>query len=416
MQSQHADTPDEVNMMKLLSKIQTLEAQKSLLSETVKSKKLLGSKIISSLQPKVGKSFVNRDIEIRKQQILEDSRKKLMMLAIEEKNEELNQIQEEFSQAKEEYVSTNVSPDVFLQKLEKLMNAVTHRLNKHMNKKVSFHLGQDRPTTEFVKKIVQVKKKRKWTLNRKKKNRLAYKAKVKIKKQGKIKAIVTKIKEENTVINLSDEEVPDAALIFLAKGLGYVPSQKVNIQDLKYDTTEFIRKLEWKSFFKANPELETVNDPSADIHRNIKVSGFTHPNYSSPLLEEVKTKLYGWIANHTASNPKQNLSPLELRGRKWIMDHLKNEIIFVTKADKGGATLIMNFADVKAAIENELFNTEKFSKLERNAEAQLEYVRNEVRSLAMSLEQRKLISASDKTLITGLNENNRPKLAPEYQP
>ena len=86
------------------------------------------------------------------------------------------------------------------------------------------------------------------------------------------------------------------------------------------------------------------------------------------------------------------------------------------KADKGGATLIMNFADIKAAIENELFNTEKFSKLERNAEAQLEYVRNEVRSLAMTLEQRKLISASDKTLITGLNENNRPKLAPEYQP
>ena len=90
--------------------------------------------------------------------------------------------------------------------------------------------------------------------------------------------------------------------------------------------------------------------------------------------------------------------------------------LVVTKADKGGATLIMNFADVKAAIENELFNTEKFSKLERNAESQLEYVRNEVRSLAMSLEQRKLISASDKTLITGLNENNRPKLAPEYQP
>ena len=134
---------------------------------------------------------------------------------------------------------------------------------------------------------------------------------------------MTKIKKENTVINLSDEEVPDAALIFLAKGLGYVPSQKVDIQDLKYDTTEFIRKLEWKSFFKANPELEMANDPSADIHRNIKVSGFTHPNYSSPLLEEVKTKLYGWIANHAASNPKQNLSPLELRARKWIMDDIE---------------------------------------------------------------------------------------------
>ena len=129
----------------------------------------------------------------------------------------------------------------------------------------------------------------------------------------------------------------------------------MNIQDLKYDTTEFIRKLEWKSFFKANPEFETNSDPSNDIHRDIKVSGFTHPNYSNPLLEEIKTKLYGWIANHTALNPKQNLSPLELCGRKWVMNHLKKETIFVTKADKGGATLIMNFADVKAAIQNELF-------------------------------------------------------------
>ena len=32
------------------------------------------------------------------------------------------------------------------------------------------------------------------------------------------------------------------------------------------------------------------------------------------------------------------------------------------------------------------------------------------------LEQMKLISPSDKTLISGLNSNNRPKFAPEYQP
>ena len=55
MQSPRADTPEEVNMMKLLSKIQTLEAQKALLGETVKHKELLESKIVSSLQPKIGR-------------------------------------------------------------------------------------------------------------------------------------------------------------------------------------------------------------------------------------------------------------------------------------------------------------------------------------------------------------------------
>ena len=125
------------------------------------------------------------------------------------------------------------------------------------------------------------------------------------------------------------------------------------MQELKYDTSEFIRRLEWKAFFHANPELENNIDPAADIHRDIRVSGFTHPAYNSPLLEEVKTKLFGWIANHKVAKPKANLSPLELRGRRWILNNLKEEKIFITKADKGGFTLIMNFADVKAAIENE---------------------------------------------------------------
>ena len=80
-----------------------------------------------------------------------------------------------------------------------------------------------------------------------------------------------------TVVNLSNEDVPDAAYIFLSKGLGFVPSQKVDLQDLKYDTAEFIRKLEWKAFFKANPDLDSHNDPSSDIHHDIKVSAFTHP-------------------------------------------------------------------------------------------------------------------------------------------
>ena len=39
-----------------------------------------------------------------------------------------------------------------------------------------------------------------------------------------------------------------------------------------------------------------------------------------------------------------------------------------------------------------------------------------MRSLAIYLEQKKVISGIDKTLITGLTEKNNPKFAPEYQP
>ena len=142
MHTRRADTPEEANMMKLLSKIQTLEAQKSLLEMTIKKKVLLDSKIISSLQPKVGKQFENTDIELRKQKILAETRKKLILLAIDEKEIELHQSNELFEQVKEDYISNNENPDRFLIKMEALMNALTHRLNTSMNKKVSFHAGR----------------------------------------------------------------------------------------------------------------------------------------------------------------------------------------------------------------------------------------------------------------------------------
>ena len=80
--------------MKLLSKIQTLEAQKSLLTETINQKELLDSNIISSLQPRVGKEFQNTEIEQRKQSILRETRKKLLRLAIKEKEIQLTQSSE----------------------------------------------------------------------------------------------------------------------------------------------------------------------------------------------------------------------------------------------------------------------------------------------------------------------------------
>ena len=99
-----------------------------------------------------------------------------------------------------------------------------------------------------------------------------------------------------------------------------------------------------------------------------------------------------------------------------MTDKIKEEELFITKADKGGAILVMNFTDVKTAIENELFDQNKFEKLDRTAEQQLNHVKHEVKSLTIDLADRKLITEDEKTLIAGINSNNRPKLAPEYQP
>ena len=99
-----------------------------------------------------------------------------------------------------------------------------------------------------------------------------------------------------------------------------------------------------------------------------------------------------------------------------MVEAVKAEKVFVTKADKGGATLIMNHTDVQEAIEKELFDQNKFTKLERNTDDQLVDVKHKLKSLAINLKRKKLISDEDKTLMTGLTGNNHSKLAPEYQP
>ena len=76
MQSTNLESNDEVTMMKLLSKIQMHEAQKTLLSETINNRTLLESKIISSLQPSVGRTFMNESLENRKKILLLNTRMK----------------------------------------------------------------------------------------------------------------------------------------------------------------------------------------------------------------------------------------------------------------------------------------------------------------------------------------------------
>ena len=131
-----------------------------------------------------------------------------MQLAIKEKGLELERLNNEFNEKKQSFLERNENPTEFLMKLEKSSNALTQRINQKMNKKMRFHLqGQDEVIV-FTKSKTQVKQKRKWTADRKKKNRVIYKEKQKQKKRERVDMLVNKIKNENVVVNLSQEELP----------------------------------------------------------------------------------------------------------------------------------------------------------------------------------------------------------------
>ena len=80
--------------MKLLNKILLHEAQRNLLLITIKDNRLLESKILSSIQPKVGREFTNNELETQKRNLLKNTRKELIKLAIREKELVLEQLNE----------------------------------------------------------------------------------------------------------------------------------------------------------------------------------------------------------------------------------------------------------------------------------------------------------------------------------
>ena len=72
-------------------------------------------------------------------------------------------------------------------------------------------------------------------------------------------------------------------------------------------------------------------------------------------------------------------------------------------------------SDVEEAIKKEIFDERKFEKLQTTANQHLLTVRNKLNRVSIRLQTSNVISKEDKTLITGLTDNNKPKQAPEYR-
>ena len=342
------------------------------------------------------------------------ARKELMQLATEEKRQEIQQLNIDFARKKQQMDEREVPNSSSLAaKLERKSAITCKQFNNKMNRKIQFHLQNEFNTRKFTKTKYFVKKKQ--SKRRRKLNYRKYKKKRKEKKQAGIEELVQKITKENVVVNMSNQTIPNGAILYLAKGLGYVQTNKTNKEDLKFDSLEFLRKVGWKAFFKEedNDDGRTV-DP-ADIHSDLRVSSGKNPPIQNTLYEEIKTKLLGWVSNHKLVTPKSNLTPLELQGKKWITEKVNAKELFVSKADKGGATLVMNYRDVEETVEREVQDAAKFEDLGIDGQKQKIELSKRVAELVKNMHYRKLLNERDKLLICGLNENNNHKHDPEYK-
>ena len=174
----------------------------------------------------------------------------------------------------------------------------------------------------------------------------------------------TKLLQDDTeglIINLSSKSFTVYDFKFLNKGLNFCPTQGLyNSREFANDIKHFSRKIKLKAHF--GTQTNTSENENEDFKPETdKTWG---PQYTH---HTVKTYLEGleWDLNEVQPNTKRltfhNLSKKE---RASLQKLQKMDDIIITKADKGGATVILDVKDYIAEAVRQLNDIHSYEKLD----------------------------------------------------
>ena len=94
----------------------------------------------------------------------------------------------------------------------------------------------------------------------------------------------------STVRNLIELELPDGAYLYLVKGLNFVEAKPLDQQDLRYDAQEFLRKLEWRTFF--HQVLGDEDRPENTSHPDLRIPSRRLPDdFQNTVVESLDGKV-----------------------------------------------------------------------------------------------------------------------------
>ena len=400
-------------MVALGRKLALRECQHNLLEQITGNPQLLKSRIISSIQPSIGRTFHHNDLETKKNNILQGARLEIFEnCAKVESNRDMKLMEFNISKALNRHKDK--------EKIEKLVREQKQKViaetAKRLQKKVNFHLDKvSKGNTQGIS--LQNQKHNHKTEQRKQRNKVhtkKVKQHQKLRKQNWLAEKVEEIKT-NKVINLSTNiEIPNTVYLYLARGLNFVAAKKISKEDLEFDAKEFLRKLEWKAYFK---ERDIEKDETQDnIHSDMRIPSRSHPpDQNNPLLESIRAQVMGFISTFEPSKPASNLTPAEQRGRAWLIKAVDDKKIFVTRADKGGATLLIDFETAFNAVKTALEDPQKFSKSNMQVEAKMEDIQKDVNIKVKEMEGLGNISNEDRELITGITDLGGKRQSPVFR-
>ena len=162
-------------------------------------------------------------------------------------------------------------------------------------------------------------------------------------------------------MNLSNKKFTKHEFDLLNKNLNFCPRpNQFNKSNFNKDLQAFFRRVKLKAHFRNNQPYEPSEE---DLFGPPKDSTWT-PKYVNHTVETFIAAASKDFENFKGKKlPNDNLNKME---RRALSDLQKREDIIITKADKGGATVIIDVEDYIREANSQLENTEFYEKLNFN--------------------------------------------------
>ena len=417
---------------KLASKLAKSKAKLELLNCSV------DVNLFSSLRVHVGKVYNENGLEEKKSLILKACQKELLELSrreaianLECDRENLKHFFDSDAIQALSYENYNILTSI----CSKYEASLILKLSQKHERKIAFFENSNACEECSPKSPIKPEKKRKHKAKKKVWRRKRQKIKRELasnEKKQKQLIELEKIKSSNLVLNLSSQEIPDEMYFYLALGSTFVPCNVYHKHDFVFDAKNFCRKLAW-SFFHSENGAQCIDknttrrdgpDENIDAEEEsqivgwntsakLRIKGRSYPPFTSKFCDQVTKKIVSDVEGITLSDRKwKNLSLVERRGLKLCQKAVRDRILYFTKADKGGAMLVLDASDVDDIIVSVLTDEDKFRKIkEGDPRAK---IKSDIKKRITSFEEQRLLSRNDSFLITGVTEKGGMSHSPSF--
>ena len=200
--------------------------------------------------------------------------------------------------------------------------------------------------------------------------------------------------ENNLVVNSSDVVVPAYSIAILSYGPGCIPCPRFNKDQFQLDGYNAGNKQAWKVLFK---EKESTSDiPSKLLKKQITTPCF---EINDPAIKTIKEDALNFVENFKPKMLKSNMNKFEREGLDWLKKAVREGIIAITSADKGGAIIIITPDKIKDITADKVNDTSRYKPLDTDPTPEL---RNKLSSLWKNDFSSGFITAEQSKKVVGL--------------